>query len=80
MKPPCAGYPRPHGIRLVGGRGHELAGFTMRDSPMWQIHLAFTTDVWVHDIAVLAPASPVSHNTDGAFPNPHSRAAHTALR
>jgi polygalacturonase len=68
MQPPCSGYPRPHGIRLVGGSGHELAGFTMRDSPMWQIHLAFTTGVWVHDVTVLAPAA-AAHNTDGIDPD-----------
>jgi len=64
---PCSGYPRPHGIRLVGGSGFEIAGITVKDSPMWQVHLAFVTDVHVHDMAVLAPAT--SHNTDGIDPD-----------
>ena len=68
-KPPCSGYPRPHGIRLVGGVGFEVSGITLQNSPMWQLHLAFVTDVHVHDVKIFAPESPASHNTDGIDPD-----------
>jgi len=72
-QPPCAAHTRPHLIRLVGGRGFEIAGVTIKDSPMWQVHLAFVTDAWVHDVRILAPSSSASsspsHNTDGVDPD-----------
>ena len=66
--PPCAGHTRPHGIRLVGGAGFRISGVTIRDMPMWQVHLAYVTDVHVHDVSITAPDSGgpnPSHNTDG---------------
>ena len=70
---PCSGHSRPHGIRLVGGRGFEIAGVTIKDSPMWQVHPAFATDVYIHDVRILAPDSSrktgPSHNTDGIDPD-----------
>ena len=65
--PPCSGYPRPHGIRLVGGTDFSIRGspiLTIKNSPMWQVHLAFTTNVHVHDVHITAPATD-GHNTDG---------------
>ena len=62
--PPCSGYPRPHGIRLVGGSDFVISGVSIKDSPMWQVHLAFTTNVHVHDVSITASASD-GHNTDG---------------
>ena len=70
---PCSGYPRPHGIRFVGGDGFLISGVTIKDMPMWQVHLAWVTNVHVHDVRILAPSSddPVhpSHNTDGIDPD-----------
>ena len=62
--PPCSGYPRPHGIRLVGGVGFSISGVAIKNMPMWQVHLAFVTSAHVHDVSITAPAS-AGHNTDG---------------
>lgn len=70
-RPPCNGYPRPHGIRLVGGSHFSLTGVTVKNSPMWQIHLAFVTDVHVHDMQVLAPSN--SHNSEFMFLRAHKK-------
>jgi len=51
---PCAGYPRPHGIRFVGGEGFSISGVTIQNSPMWQVHLAWVSNVHVHDVTILA--------------------------
>ncbi len=61
--PPCNGHPRPHGIRLVGATGVEISGVTIANSPMWTVHIAYCTGVWVHGVTILAPKT--SHNTDG---------------
>ena len=73
--PPCSGYPRPHGIRLVGGVGFSISGVKIQNMPMWQVHLAFVTSAHVHDVSITAPAS-AGHNTDGCviFRQRHSRA------
>lgn len=60
---PCDGYPRPHMIRFVGGSHFSISGVSIKDSPMWQVHLSWVTDVHVHDVNITAPASPGSHNT-----------------
>ena len=66
--PPCSGFPRPHGIRLVGGTGFHIHHVNIVDSPMWQLHLAFTSSVHVHDVNITAPAS-AAHNSDGIDPD-----------
>ena len=70
---PCNGHARPHGIRFVYGVGFEITGVTIKDSPMWQVHPAFVSDVWIHDVTILAPDSMdkigPSHNTDGIDPD-----------
>jgi polygalacturonase len=63
--PPCAGYPRPHGIRFVGGEGFAVSGVTIQNMPMWQVHLSWVSNVHVHDVRIVAPAR-AAHNTDGA--------------
>ena len=63
--PPCAGYPRPHGIRFVGGEGFAVSGVTIQNMPMWQVHLSWVSNVHVHDVRILAPAR-AAHNPDGA--------------
>ena len=65
---PCNGHARPHGVRLVGGYNFTVSGISLKDSPMWQLHLAYTTDVHVHDVSITAPAS-AGHNTDGIDPD-----------
>ena len=70
---PCSGHTRPHGIRLVYGTHFEISGVTIKDSPMWQVHPSFVTDVHIHDVRILAPDSALkvgpSHNTDGIDPD-----------
>jgi polygalacturonase len=61
---PCSGHVRPHGIRLVGGAGFSISGVSIRNMPMWQVHLAGVTGAHVHDVSITAPAS-AGHNTDG---------------
>jgi len=66
--PPCNGHARPHGIRFVYGSGFEIAGVTIQNSPMWQVHPSWVSDVHIHDVRILAPAS-AGHNTDGIDPD-----------
>lgn len=61
--PPCNGHPRPHGIRLVGANGIEIRDVTIQNSPMWTTHISYSTNVWIHNVSILAPST--SHNTDG---------------
>jgi polygalacturonase len=72
--PPCSGYPRPHGIRLVGGEGFSISGVTIQNMPMWQVHLSWVTNAHVHDVSIFAPSA-LGHNTDGACHPPPPRAA-----
>ena len=65
---PCSGYPRPHGIRFVGGNTYSISGVAIKNMPMWQVHLAFVTGVHVHDVNITAP-SHEGHNTDGCDPD-----------
>jgi polygalacturonase len=65
---PCSGYPRPHGIRFVGGENFTISGVTIQNSPMWQVHLSWLTNAHVHDVRILAPATD-GHNTDGIDPD-----------
>jgi polygalacturonase len=65
---PCSGYPRPHGVRFVGGENYTISGVTIQNSPMWQVHLSWLTNAHVHDVRILAPAQE-GHNTDGIDPD-----------
>jgi polygalacturonase len=65
---PCSGYTRPHGIRLVGGSTFSISGVSIRNMPMWQVHLAYVTGAHVHDVSITAPSQD-GHNTDGIDPD-----------
>lgn len=61
--PPCNGFSRPQLLRPVRVEDFSLFNVTLRDSPAWTIHLAWTTRATLTNFTVTAPAS--QGNTDG---------------
>lgn len=59
-------YNRPQLIRLVSCQEVVIQNLTLKNSPEWNIHPLFCTDVRVQGVTITAP--PKSHNTDGINP------------
>ena len=61
-----ARYGRPQLVRLVRCQGIVIQDLTFKNSPEWNIHPLFCSDVRVQGVTITAP--PQSHNTDGIDP------------
>lgn len=58
---------RPRLVEFLNCRNITLDGLNLRNSPGWNIHPVFSSDITVNRVTITAP--PDSHNTDGINPN-----------
>ncbi|XP_010544928.1 PREDICTED: probable polygalacturonase [Tarenaya hassleriana] len=60
-------YTRPHLVELVNSTGVVVSNLTFLNSPFWNIHPVYCSDVVVKNLTILAPLE--SPNTDGVDPD-----------
>lgn len=53
---------RPRLIELFNTTNIDIGDITLRNSGLWTLHPVYSSDVWVHNVTILAP--PDSPNTD----------------
>ena len=60
-------FGRPHLIELHNSSNLQIHGITLKDSPFWTVHLAYSQHIHVHDVTIRAPL--YAPNTDGIDPD-----------
>ncbi|XP_025603876.1 probable polygalacturonase isoform X2 [Arachis stenosperma] len=60
-------YTRPHLVELMNSAGVLISNLTFLDSPFWNIHPVYCSQVTVKKVKILAPLD--SPNTDGIDPD-----------
>lgn len=63
-------YTRPHMIELIDSKEVVISNLTFLDSPFWNIHPVYCSQVIVQNVTILAPLD--SPNTDGIDPDSSS--------
>jgi polygalacturonase len=58
---------RPRLVELYNTSRIEVAHIRLQNSGFWTLHPVYSSDIWIHDVTVWAPAS--SPNTDGIDPD-----------
>lgn len=61
---------RPHLVEFEHTIGISVTELTLRNSPFWTTHFIYSSDIFVKDVVVLAPAT--RGNTDGVNPDSSS--------
>ncbi|CAI8613193.1 unnamed protein product [Vicia faba] len=60
-------YTRPYLIELMFSDGIQISNLTLLDSPSWNIHPVYSSNIIVQGITIIAPVT--SPNTDGINPD-----------
>ncbi|XP_058100528.1 probable polygalacturonase isoform X1 [Magnolia sinica] len=60
-------FTRPHLVELMHSKGVVISNLTFLNSPFWNIHPVYCSQVHIHDVTILAPLN--SPNTDGIDPD-----------
>ncbi|KAI4301596.1 hypothetical protein L6164_034858 [Bauhinia variegata] len=60
-------YTRPHLVELMNSSGVLISNLTFLNSPFWNIHPVYCSEVTVRKVTILAPLN--SPNTDGIDPD-----------
>ncbi|KAF5769947.1 putative glycoside hydrolase, family 28, pectin lyase/virulence factor [Helianthus annuus] len=60
-------YTRPYLIELMYSDGIQISNLTLIDSPSWNIHPIYSSNIIIQGITILAPVK--SPNTDGINPD-----------
>nr|XP_009767931.1 PREDICTED: probable polygalacturonase [Nicotiana sylvestris]XP_016497484.1 PREDICTED: probable polygalacturonase [Nicotiana tabacum] len=63
-------FTRPHLIELMNSRGIIISNVIFKNSPFWNIHPVYCSNVVIRYVTILAPAD--SPNTDGIDPDSSS--------
>lgn len=63
-------FTRPNLIELINSRAIIISNIVFKDSPFWNIHPVYCSNVVIHHVTILAPAD--SPNTDGIDPDSSS--------
>ncbi|KAL7159934.1 hypothetical protein ABFS83_01G061400 [Erythranthe nasuta] len=63
-------FTRPNLIELMNSRGIIISNVIFKNSPFWNIHPVYCSNVVIHYVTILAPAD--SPNTDGIDPDSSS--------
>ncbi|KAL4339313.1 hypothetical protein GQ457_08G032490 [Hibiscus cannabinus] len=63
-------FTRPNIVEFVNSKGIVISNVTFRDSPFWNIHPVYCSNVVIRNVTILAP--PDSPNTDGIDPDSSS--------
>jgi polygalacturonase len=58
---------RPRLVEFLNCRNITLSGVSLKNSPGWNVHPVFSSDITIENVTITAPES--SHNTDGINPN-----------
>ncbi|KAJ8442040.1 hypothetical protein Cgig2_007878 [Carnegiea gigantea] len=58
---------RPYLIELMYSNNVQITNLTLRDSPNWNVHPVYCSDLIIHGLTILAPTH--SKNTDGIDPD-----------
>jgi hypothetical protein len=62
----CYAINRPHILELNNVTGVEVTGVTLRNSAFWTFRPVYSTNVWIHDMAISNPwCNEGGMNTDG---------------
>ncbi|KAL1816475.1 probable polygalacturonase isoform X1 [Daucus carota subsp. sativus] len=60
-------YTRPHMVELIDSKDVIISNLTFRNSPFWNIHPVYCSQVIVQNVTIIAPLD--SPNTDGIDPD-----------
>ncbi|CAH9089796.1 unnamed protein product [Cuscuta epithymum] len=60
-------YTRPYLIEIMHSKNIEISSLTLLDSPSWNVHPVYCSDIIVQGITIIAPTR--SPNTDGINPD-----------
>ncbi|XP_021808091.1 probable polygalacturonase [Prunus avium] len=60
-------YTRPYLIEIMFSTDIQISNLTLRDSPSWNVHPVYSSNILVQGITVIAPIT--SPNTDGINPD-----------
>lgn len=60
-------FTRPNLVELMNSRGIIISNVIFKNSPFWNIHPVYCSNVVIHHVTILAPAD--SPNTDGIDPD-----------
>eukprot|EP00252_Welwitschia_mirabilis_P006581 TRINITY_DN17463_c0_g2_i1.p1 TRINITY_DN17463_c0_g2~~TRINITY_DN17463_c0_g2_i1.p1 ORF type:complete len:429 (-),score=25.16 TRINITY_DN17463_c0_g2_i1:236-1522(-) len=60
-------YTRPHLIEFRDSSDIIISNLTLLNSPFWNIHPVYSSNVHIHDVTIVSPAN--SPNTDGIDPD-----------
>ncbi|TYI69291.1 hypothetical protein E1A91_D08G144400v1 [Gossypium mustelinum] len=60
-------YTRPYLIEIMYSQGVQISNLTLMNSPSWNVHPVYSSNVVVQGITILAPVT--SPNTDGINPD-----------
>ncbi|KAL6196968.1 hypothetical protein ACLB2K_032581 [Fragaria x ananassa] len=60
-------YTRPYLIEVMFSSNVQISNLTLINSPSWNVHPIYSSDILVQGLTILAPVS--SPNTDGVYPD-----------
>ncbi|KAK9121221.1 hypothetical protein Syun_018838 [Stephania yunnanensis] len=62
-------YTRPYLIEIMHSNEVQISDITLLDSPSWNVHPVYSSNVIIRGLTIIAPTVPVSPNTDGINPD-----------
>ncbi|KAL5718645.1 hypothetical protein ACHQM5_011525 [Ranunculus cassubicifolius] len=62
-------YTRPTLIEIMYSNQIQISNITLLNSPQWNVHPVYSSDILIQGVTILAPIDPISPNTDGINPD-----------
>ncbi|PIA34257.1 hypothetical protein AQUCO_03800086v1 [Aquilegia coerulea] len=62
-------YTRPYLIEIMYSDQVQISNLTFLNSPSWNVHPVYSSNVIIKGVTILAPIVPISPNTDGINPD-----------
>ncbi|PIA34256.1 hypothetical protein AQUCO_03800085v1 [Aquilegia coerulea] len=62
-------YTRPTLIEIMYSSQIQISSLTLLNSPQWNVHPIYSSDIIIQGLTILAPIDPISPNTDGINPD-----------
>ncbi|KAI3841580.1 hypothetical protein MKW92_043750 [Papaver armeniacum] len=62
-------YTRPYLIEIMFSDQIQISNITLLNSPSWNVHPVYSSNILIQGLTILAPIVPISPNTDGINPD-----------
>ncbi|KAL5718646.1 hypothetical protein ACHQM5_011526 [Ranunculus cassubicifolius] len=62
-------YTRPYLIEIMYSDQIQISNLTFLNSPSWNVHPVYSSNIIIKGVTILAPIVPISPNTDGINPD-----------